>query len=33
MKILQLTQYFWPENFRTNDLVAGLAQKGMKLQL
>ena len=27
MKILQLTQYFCPENFRPNDLVAGLAQK------
>ncbi len=28
MKILLLTQYFWPENFRINDLAAGLAQKG-----
>jgi len=28
MKILILTQYFWPENFRINDLAVGLAQKG-----
>lgn len=28
MKILLLTQYFWPEDFRINDLAAGLAQKG-----
>ena len=28
MKILLLTQYFWPEDFRINDLAAGLVQKG-----
>ena len=24
MRILIVTQYFWPENFRINDLVSGL---------
>jgi glycosyltransferase involved in cell wall biosynthesis len=28
MKILVVTQYFWPENFRINDLVLGLKEKG-----
>lgn len=28
MKILIITQYFWPENFRINDLVKGLREKG-----
>lgn len=28
MKILVVTQYFWPENFRINDLVKGLVEKG-----
>lgn len=28
MKILVITQYFWPENFRINDLVAGLGARG-----
>jgi glycosyltransferase involved in cell wall biosynthesis len=28
MRILVLTQYFWPENFRINDVVAGLAERG-----
>jgi glycosyltransferase involved in cell wall biosynthesis len=28
MKILVLTQYFWPENFRINDVVQGLAERG-----
>ena len=28
MKILVVTQYFWPENFRINDLVDGLVDKG-----
>lgn len=31
MKILVLSQYFWPENFRINDLIAGLAQKGHEI--
>ena len=28
MKILVVTQYFWPENFRINDLVTGLKERG-----
>ena len=28
MKILIVTQYFWPENFRINDLAVSLAQRG-----
>ncbi|MEO1944915.1 MAG: glycosyltransferase family 4 protein, partial [Candidatus Thioglobus sp.] len=28
MRILVVTQYFWPENFRINDLCAELAQRG-----
>lgn len=28
MKILIVTQYFWPENFRINDLVVGLVRRG-----
>lgn len=28
MKILLITQYFWPENFRVNDLVEGLVARG-----
>ncbi len=28
MKILIVSQYFWPENFRINDLAAGLKDKG-----
>ena len=28
MKILIVTQYFWPENFRINDLAVGLNEKG-----
>lgn len=28
MKILVITQYFWPENFRVNDLVAELTRRG-----
>jgi colanic acid biosynthesis glycosyl transferase WcaI len=28
MNILIITQYFWPENFRINDLAAGLTEKG-----
>lgn len=28
MKILILTQYFWPENFKINDLALGLKEKG-----
>lgn len=28
MKILIVSQYFWPENFRINDLVEGLVDRG-----
>jgi len=28
MRILIVSQYFWPENFRINDLSAGLVQRG-----
>lgn len=28
VKFLVITQYFWPENFRINDLVQGLVEKG-----
>lgn len=28
MRILIVTQYFWPENFRTNDLAMGLLERG-----
>lgn len=28
MRILVVSQYFWPENFRINDLVAGLTDRG-----
>lgn len=28
MKILIVSQYFWPENFRINDLAQGLKEKG-----
>jgi len=28
MRILVVTQYFWPENFRINDLVQGLVERG-----
>lgn len=28
MRVLIVTQYFWPENFRINDLALGLAERG-----
>ncbi|RXZ33741.1 glycosyltransferase WbuB [Oxalobacteraceae bacterium CAVE-383] len=28
MRLLVITQYFWPENFRINDLVEGLLERG-----
>ncbi|MEI8356088.1 MAG: glycosyltransferase family 4 protein [Deltaproteobacteria bacterium] len=31
MHILIVTQYFWPENFRINDLVAGLVDRSHKV--
>ena len=33
MNILVITQYFWPENFRINDLVAGLVARGHALTI
>lgn len=31
MHVLVVTQYFWPENFRINDLVNGLVERGHKV--
>ena len=31
MKILIVSQYFWPESFRINDLALGLKDKGHKV--
>ena len=31
MKILIVTQYFWPENFRVNDLCIGLKERGHEI--
>jgi hypothetical protein len=28
MHVLIVTQYFWPENFRINDVAMGLKEKG-----
>src|ERR1700675_3601779 len=28
MKVLIVSQYFWPENFRINDLALGLRERG-----
>lgn len=33
MKILVVTQYFWPENFRINDLVRGLQDCGHEITI
>jgi glycosyltransferase involved in cell wall biosynthesis len=33
MKILIVTQYFWPENFRINDLVSELALRGHEVTI
>ena len=33
MRILIVTQYFWPENFRINDLVLGLKDKSHDLEV
>jgi len=33
MKILILTQYFWPENFKINDIALGLEEKGHKVEI
>jgi glycosyltransferase involved in cell wall biosynthesis len=33
MKILVITQYFWPESFRINDICEGLKSKGHELHV
>jgi len=33
MRILVVTQYFWPENFQINDLVLGFKQTGHDVQI
>ena len=33
MKVLIISQYFWPENFRINDLSAGLVERGHKVSV
>ena len=33
MKILIITQYFWPENFRINDLAKELVNRGYKVDV
>jgi colanic acid biosynthesis glycosyl transferase WcaI len=33
MNILIVTQYFWPENFRINDLALGLKERGHKIEV
>ena len=32
-KVLVVTQYFWPEDFRVNELVAGLVKKGYSVDV
>lgn len=33
MRILVVTQYFWPENFRINDLVLALSERGHQITI
>lgn len=33
MRILVLTQYFWPESFRINDVALGLAERGHEVEV
>lgn len=33
MRILVVTQYFWPEKFRINDLVVGLKERGYEIEI
>lgn len=33
LKILVVTQYFWPEEFRINDICKGLAEKGHEVEV
>ena len=33
MKILIVTQYFWPENFKINDIAQGLIERGHQVSV
>ena len=33
MRILIVSQYFWPEGFRINDLVKSLIEKGIEVDV
>lgn len=33
MRILIVTQYFWPENFKINDIAIGLVEKGHRVEI
>ncbi|HEY1055081.1 MAG TPA: glycosyltransferase family 4 protein [Emticicia sp.] len=33
MRILIVTQYFWPENFRINDIALGLVERGHQVEV
>ncbi len=33
MQILVVTQHFWPENFRINDIVEGFVQDGLDVDV
>ena len=33
MKILIVSQYFWPENFRVNDVAEYLSKKGYEIDI
>ena len=33
MKVVIVSQYFWPENFRINDLVSGLRERGHEVRV
>ena len=33
MRILIITQYFWPESFKINDLVLGLKERGHEVSV
>ena len=33
MKILVVTQYFWPESFKINDLCLGLKERGHEVTI
>lgn len=33
MKILVVSQYFWPEDFRINDICKGLKEKGHEVEI